>query len=85
MVVDAVERNLERLSEATRHIPAKLTAAESDIPWRQVADLGNVLRHRYHSVLDDQIWVIVERDLHPLRASVERMMKSLEADHPDEG
>ena len=45
MLRDAVERNVERLSEAVRHLPAELTARRPDIPWRQIADIGNVLRH----------------------------------------
>ena len=41
-------------------------AQHGDIPWRQVRDLGNVLRHGYDAVDDGQVWVIVERDLPPL-------------------
>ncbi len=42
----AFERYLEILSEASRHLPEewKSTLAP-DVPWRQIADLGNALRH----------------------------------------
>jgi hypothetical protein len=33
----AVERGLEIMSEASRHIPDDLKALAPDIPWRQIA------------------------------------------------
>jgi uncharacterized protein with HEPN domain len=50
----AVERLLEILSEASRHVPKTLQEA-SDIPWRDIADLGNLLRHAYHRVDADVV------------------------------
>ena len=41
----AVERAIEIISEASRHIPAELTARHPAIPWRNIRDIGNVLRH----------------------------------------
>ena len=43
----SVERSLEIISEASRRLPAELRQMRPDIPWRQVSDLGNVLRHNY--------------------------------------
>ena len=40
----AVERYLERLSEASRHIPDDLKGRHPHIDWRGVADIGNALR-----------------------------------------
>lgn len=50
----AVERGLEIVSEASRHIPAGAKADHSHLPWRQIADIGNRLRHGYHTI-DDAI------------------------------
>lgn len=73
---DAVERNLERISEASRHLPLDLTKAHPAVPWRQVADLGNRLRHGYDAIDHGIIWAIVMDDLPILRAAVEAMAKS---------
>lgn len=48
----AVERYVERLSEAARHVPDALRAKHPAIDWRGVADIGNVLRHAYEQVID---------------------------------
>jgi uncharacterized protein with HEPN domain len=74
---DAVERNLERISEASRHIPSELKAQHKSIPWRAVASLGNVLRHDYPQVKDPRLWRIVIQDLSPLKAAVAAMLRAL--------
>jgi uncharacterized protein with HEPN domain len=82
---DVVERNLERISEASRHIPENLKARHPSIGWRLVADLGNVLRHAYDQVVDERIWQIVSQDLAPLKAAVETMLRTAEKNTPDRG
>jgi uncharacterized protein with HEPN domain len=72
---DVVERNLERLCEASRHIPDDLKMRHAGIRWRLVADLGNVLRHAYDQVLDERIWDIVSNDLAPLKAAIEAILR----------
>jgi uncharacterized protein with HEPN domain len=72
---DVVERNLERISEASRHIPEDLKARHPSIGWRLIADLGNVLRHAYDQIEDERIWQIVSQDLAPLKAAVEAMLR----------
>jgi uncharacterized protein with HEPN domain len=59
----AYERFLEILSEASRHVPAELKEEFSHVPWRQVADLGNFIRHAYHKIDIEALWSIYENDL----------------------
>jgi uncharacterized protein with HEPN domain len=79
---DAVERNLERISEASRHIPRPLKTTHPEIPWREIAGLGNILRHAYPIVDDRLIWEVVVRDLPPLKAAVEQMLRGAGASEP---
>ena len=77
MLADAVERNLERISEASRHIPEELQRLRPEIPWRQVADIGNVLRHGYDRVSDLRVWQVVTDDLPPLARAVSALIEQL--------
>lgn len=78
-LVAAVERYLERLSEASRHIPQALKAKHPEIDWRGVADIGNVLRHAYDQVSDRRVWETVTADLPPLKAAIEAMIAEVAA------
>jgi uncharacterized protein with HEPN domain len=75
----AVERLLEVISEASRHLPAEAKAADPGIRWRSLADLGNRLRHAYHETDASLLWAMIENDLEPLRRFIERI--SRESDH----
>jgi uncharacterized protein with HEPN domain len=75
----AAERAIEIISEASRHLPEPLRASEPDVPWREIAAIGNVLRHGYHRVDDEVVYVIVTRQLAPLEGAVRRLVDRLDA------
>jgi uncharacterized protein with HEPN domain len=74
MLHDAVVRNLEIISEASRHLGDDMKQQEPAIPWRSVADIGNWLRHGYDIVNDDVLWEAIARDLPPLMEAIGRLM-----------
>ena len=61
-----VERGIEIISEASRHLDEELKARHPEIPWSKVAGIGNVLRHEYERVAYDVLWRVVHDDLPPL-------------------
>lgn len=73
----AVERYLERLSEASRHVPQKMKSRHPHIDWRGVADIGNVLRHAYDQVSDRRVLQAVTEDLPRLKVAIEAMLAEL--------
>jgi uncharacterized protein with HEPN domain len=46
-----------------------------EIPWHDLASIGNILRHQYHSISAPIIWEVVGKDLPPLKAAIETMVK----------
>ncbi|WP_245516540.1 DUF2283 domain-containing protein [Methylobacterium segetis] len=46
----AVVRCLEIISETSRRVGPDVRGRHPQIPWRQIADAGNVYRHRYDNV-----------------------------------
>jgi uncharacterized protein with HEPN domain len=58
-----VERGVQIVSEASRHLPPKLKERHPEIPWRKVADIGDVLRHNYENVSAPVIWKLAQEDL----------------------
>ena len=70
----AVERGLEIISEASRHIPDDLKALAPDIPWRQIAAIGNLLRHEYQRADVRATWNIVKEHLPSLADATGRLL-----------
>lgn len=66
----ATVRALEIISEATRHLPEDLKRRHPEIPWRDVADAGNVYRHVYPAIDAARVWITVTQDLARLYAAV---------------
>jgi uncharacterized protein with HEPN domain len=71
----AFERFLEILSEASRHVPEGWKSDFLQIPWRQVADLGNHVRHSYHKIDLEILWSIYKHDLDGLERVVDEMIE----------
>jgi uncharacterized protein with HEPN domain len=71
----AVERGLEIISEATRHIPDDYKALAPEIPWRQIAAIGNLLRHEYQRADSSATWNIVTEHLPGLAKAVDHLIE----------
>jgi uncharacterized protein with HEPN domain len=70
----AVERCVEIISEASRHIPPRLKADHPDHPWDEIAAIGNLLRHHYERVDDLIMWKIATQSLPQLRPTIVAMI-----------
>jgi uncharacterized protein with HEPN domain len=75
--VDAVERCLQRISEAAQKLGSRLDALYPDAPWKAARGIGNILRHKYDEVTDDLVWEAIENDLPRLRASAVQELERL--------
>ncbi len=72
-----VQRGIEIISEATRHLPGELKATRPEIRWTSIAGIGNVLRHDYHAISNEIIWKVIREDLPPLKAAIEWIAANL--------
>ena len=74
LVHDAVVRNLEIISEASRHIGDDLKAQTPEIAWRKLADMRNWLRHTYEGVNDRIVWDSIQDDLPALSKAIRALL-----------
>lgn len=74
----AAVRALEIIGEAARQIPRALRSRYSDIPWRKITGMRNIVIHEYFGVDTEVIWKTVREDLPPLRSAVARMLNETE-------
>jgi uncharacterized protein with HEPN domain len=69
----AVERYVEIVSEAVRHVPDSERQRFPDQPWPEIVAIGNLLRHECNRVDDFIMWKIATRSLPALRAVIVEM------------
>jgi uncharacterized protein with HEPN domain len=74
----AAERAIEIISEASRSIPLEFKELEPEIPWRQIAGIGNVLRHNYENISSRVVWDINRNHLDGLEKAVRRLLAAIE-------
>lgn len=71
---DAVVRNFEIIGETTKRLSDETKGGRSEVPWRDIAGLRNVLIHDYMGVDLKRVWGVVERDLPTLRQVIQEML-----------
>jgi uncharacterized protein with HEPN domain len=78
LVRDAVERCLERISEAAAKLGELAPALMPDQPWHDIRALGNRLRHNYEEISYARLWEIVQADLPGLLGACEAALRKLQ-------
>jgi uncharacterized protein with HEPN domain len=73
----AIERGIEVISEASRHLGHDLKTQHKDVRWEDIAGIGNILRHEYQRVDAAIIWRAVKNDLPPLKNALLTLKASL--------
>ena len=78
LIQDAVIRNLEIIGEAAKRVDEEYRAAHSQIPWRGMAALRDVLIHQYEGIELERVWAVVEGDLPMIKQAIAAVLPSLE-------
>ena len=74
----AIERGIEVISEASRHLGRELKSQHKDVRWKDIAGIGNILRHDYQRVDGQIIWNAMKDDLPALKKALLAIQTSLE-------
>ncbi len=79
---DAVERCLERISEAAAKLGETAPKLAPEQPWQQIRALGNRIRHEYDRLRVERLWEIVKDDLPGLQRACEQALEKLRDQEP---
>jgi len=74
---DAVIHRLEIIGEAVKHVPPEERQKYSEIPWRSIAGVRDVLVHEYFGVNVLRVWAILDKDLTSLQTAIESLSSSV--------
>ena len=72
----AVERAIQRLTEAAFRLGDDGPELLPNINWREVRGLGNILRHEYDQVEDLTVWHVATQDVPDLRRRIVTLLSS---------
>ena len=71
---DAVIRRIEIIGEATKRLEKDFRDQYSEIPWRKMAGMRDVLIHEHDQIDLDLVWEVVVKDLPILKKSVQSVL-----------
>lgn len=74
LVIDATIRNLEIIGEAVKNIPSHIKEKYSDVDWKKIAGLRDILTHEYFGIDAAILWDIIKTKLFDLKKQVHKIM-----------
>ena len=74
---DAVIRRLEIIGEAVKNLDEEFRQLYSNIPWKSIAGMRDVLIHEYFGVDLHRIWLTIKRDLPAIEGMMKKILKTL--------
>ena len=78
----ALTRLVEVAGEAANRLPTEMRMRYSEIPWREMIGMRNVLIHGYDIASVDILHAVVTQDLPRVLPRLEQMLVALSGDSP---
>lgn len=75
IVQDAVIRNFEVIGEATKQLSAEFRKKYSNIPWKEIAGMRDILIHDYIGVDIWAVWQTVVQYVPEFKTNIEDILK----------
>lgn len=71
----AVERNLAVIGEAAKRVPEDFRKKYSDIPWKEMAGMRDLMVHQYDGIDIDEIWGAIKNDMPGVLVIIDRILQ----------
>jgi uncharacterized protein with HEPN domain len=79
----AIERLLENIGEAARHVSPTLQDGHPEIPWQGIIGMRNVLAHQYGVVDQGKVWTAAKDGIAALLPLLESLLPGAAEAKPD--
>ncbi len=75
---DSIIRRIEIIGEAIKNIPNEIKEKYSQIPWKEITGMRDILIHQYFGVDLDLTWQVIDKDLPKLKRQIVNICKQIE-------
>ncbi len=77
---DAVIRRIEIIGEAVKNISIETREKYTNIPWRDIAGMRDVVIHQYFGVSIGMVWKVATSEIPDLKIKLQEILHKLDPD-----
>lgn len=81
----SVMKNVEVIGEAANMLTRHFRETYTELPWRQIVSMRNVLVHGYAQISDTDLWQTATNDIRPLREQVQQYLVEIDWEKWNQG
>lgn len=74
--IDATIRNLEIIGEAAKRLPADVRKQYSQVAWKKIGGLRDILIHEYFGINYNILWDIIKNKIPELNRQIKKILEN---------
>ena len=74
---DAIIRRLEIIGEAAKNLPQNFRKNYSNVPWKEMAGMRDILAHRYFGIDLEIAWETIQKKLPEVEPKIRKIYNSI--------
>ena len=78
LVQNWVMSHLQIIGEASRALSEDLRVRHSEVPWRAIIGMRNILVHHYFAIDLNVVWAAIQQDLPSLKSALAAMLGEMD-------
>lgn len=73
----AVVKNVEIIGEAANMLTLEFRATHTELPWRAITGMRNVIVHDYINIHEDLLWDTIQNDIPFLEEQIKKYLETM--------